>query len=142
MHGADDEAAQARVEHLDEDRAFGGVDGHAAVLADRLADRRERGRVEAQITHDLRAFEKALATALEVGRQHGGAAGAAGGEGLFEECPLHSTRSTKTWILPPQASPTSQARSLVTPELSSLGSPSAIILRACSMSAPSMQPAQ
>src|SRR5258708_2755122 len=116
MHGADDEAAQARVDPLDEDRAVGGVEGGAAVLADRLADRRERGRVEAQITHDLRAFEKALATAREVGRQHGGAAGAAGGKGLFEERALHSTRSTKPWLLPAQASPTSQPRSLCPPQ--------------------------
>src|SRR5260370_8658656 len=128
MHGTDDEAAQARVEHLDEDRAVGGVEGGAAVLADRLADRRERGRVEAQITHDLRAFEKALATAREVGRQHGGAAGAAGGKGLFEERELHSTRPTKTWILPPQPRPTSQPRSLVPPQPTSRRSPSATTL--------------
>src|SRR5260370_1220445 len=140
MHGTDDEAAQARVEDLDEDRALGGVDRCAAVLADRLADRRERGRVEAQRPHDFRAFEKALSTALEVRRQHGGASGAAGGKGLFEECQLHSTRSTKTWILPPQASPTSQARSLVTPKLRSRGSPSAMVLRPSSMTAPSTQP--
>src|SRR5258708_19727712 len=101
MHGADDEAAQARVEPLDEDRAVGGVEGGAAVLADRLADRRERGRVEAQITHDLRAFEKALATAREGGRQHGGAAGPAGGKGLFGGRERHYTRSPSSLLLPP-----------------------------------------
>ena len=42
--------------------------------------------------------------------------------------------STKTWILPPQASPTSQACSLVTPKSSSRGLPSLIVCSALARS--------
>src|ERR1700719_3892086 len=61
-------------------------------------------------------------------------------QNLVENAPLHSTRSTKIWILPPQARPTSQAWSLVTPKSSSRGLPSRIASSAPSTTAPSTQP--
>ena len=50
----------------------------------------------------------------------------AGRDDRVEKAPLHSTRSTKIWILPPQARPTSQAWSLVTPKSRRRGLPSRI----------------
>src|SRR6185437_6129062 len=140
MHGADDDAAQPRIEHLDEDRPVGALDSRAAILVHRLADGCESRRVEHEIAYNLGSFDQALTTALEVRRQDGAAPSAACREGFFEQRQLHSTRSTKTWILPPQARPTSQARSLVTPKLRSRGSPSAMVFKPSSITAPSTQP--
>src|SRR5262252_353770 len=51
-----------------------------------------------------------------------------------------STFSTNTWTLPPQARPTSQACSSVTPKSSSRGLPSLIASSASFTTAPSMHP--
>src|SRR5690606_26275838 len=57
------------------------------------------------------------------------------------ECRLfHATGSTNTSTLPPQARPTPQACSSVTPKSSSRGFPSLITSRASRTTAPSMQP--
>ncbi len=73
--------------------------------------------VEREIARCRAVLEEALAPGLEVGEQGRGAAFAARGQRLGEIGELHSTRSTKTWILPPQARPTSQACSLLTPKI-------------------------
>src|SRR3954469_16557909 len=52
----------------------------------------------------------------------------------------HDSFSTNTLTLPPQASPTSQARSCVTPKSSSCGTPESIVFIAASATAPSIQP--
>src|SRR5437762_12207116 len=57
-----------------------------------------------------------------------------------EKAALHSTRSTKISILPPQANPTSQACSLVTPKSRRRGLPSRIVSSASLTTAPSTQP--
>src|SRR5262249_41250567 len=87
-----------------------------------------------------RAFHEALHSRLQVRGEHRWLTGTARGKGPFEKRELHSTRSTKTRILPPQASPTSQARSLLTPKLKSRGWPSAMALSPSSITAPSTQP--
>src|SRR5216684_5802866 len=63
-----------------------------------------------------------------------------GGDHPIEVFGLHSTRSTKISILPPQARPTSQACSLVTPKSSMRGLPSRIVSSASVTTAPSTQP--
>src|SRR3954471_9008867 len=63
-----------------------------------------------------------------------------GGDHRIEKAALHSTRSTKISILPPQARPTSQACSLLTPKSRRRGLPSRIDASASSTTAPSTQP--
>src|SRR5262249_2397368 len=70
----------------------------------------------------------------------GGTSGPADGKRAVEKSALHSTRSTKTWILPPQASPTCQACSLLTPKSRSRGLPSLIASSASPITAPSTHP--
>src|SRR5580700_2600218 len=78
--------------------------------------------------------------ALQFGRQRDRTVVARGGEHRVEKAAPHSTRSTKIAILPPQASPTSQACSLVTPKSSIRGLPSRIVSSASPTTAPSTQP--
>src|SRR5580704_13074939 len=78
--------------------------------------------------------------ALQFGRQRDRTVVAHGSEHRVEKEAPHSTRSTKIAILPPQASPTSQACSLVTPKSSRRGLPSAIASSASWTTAPSTQP--
>src|SRR6185312_3028645 len=61
-------------------------------------------------------------------------------EQSIENVTLHCRASTKTCTLPPQASPTSQACSLVTPKSSNRGLPSLMAASASCTTAPSMQP--
>src|SRR4029077_7945617 len=65
---------------------------------------------------------------------------APGGQYRVEKVAPHSTRSTKISILPPQANPTSQACSLLTPKSSRRGLPSRIVSSASPTTAPSTQP--
>src|SRR5947208_16190399 len=65
---------------------------------------------------------------------------ARGGQHRVEKPALHSTRSTKISILPPQARPTSQACSLVTPKSRRRGLPSRIVSKASVTTVPSTQP--
>src|SRR5918999_3225265 len=53
---------------------------------------------------------------------------------------IRSTGSTKTWIRPPQLSPTDQASSLAMPNSSSSGSPVSMTSCARRITSPSMQP--
>src|SRR5262249_4083960 len=78
--------------------------------------------------------------ALQLSRQRDRAVLTAGGDHRVEKPALHSTRSTKTSILPPQASPTSQACSFVTPKSRRRGLPSRIVSSASVTTAPSTQP--
>src|SRR5438045_6995358 len=78
--------------------------------------------------------------ALQFGRQRDGAMVPPGGDHRIEKAALHSTRSTKISILPPQASPTSQACSLLTPKSRRRGLPSRIVSKASVTTAPSTQP--
>src|SRR5947209_16525865 len=78
--------------------------------------------------------------ALQLGRQRDRAVVACSGEHCVEKTALHSTRSTKISILPPQARPTSQACSLVTPKSRRRGFPSRIVSSASLTTAPSTQP--
>src|SRR3984893_14325313 len=78
--------------------------------------------------------------ALQLGRQRDRAVVPPGGDHRIEKAAVHSTRSTKTSILPPQANPTSQACSLVTPKSSMRGLPSRIVSSASVTPAPSTQP--
>ena len=83
--------------------------------------RRRRGAARRAPPRQRIGLEDALLAAREVGRQHHGALRAPGVEQAVERRALHSTRSTNTRTRPPQASPTSQASSLVTPNSSRRG---------------------
>ena len=65
--------------------------------------------VERQIALDLIAVEQQLPPARQICCQGDRAVVPRRRDNVVECSPLHSTRSTKIWILPPQASPTSQA---------------------------------
>src|SRR6266851_1238454 len=131
---------QRRVENLDEDRAARRFDGRRAVVADGYLDGRDCSWIEGEIAFSFRALNEGLKTGFEVGRERGGAAGCGRRRRLLEEIELHSTGSTKTCTLPPQARPTSQACSLLTPKSSRRGLPSLIASSASWTTAPSMQP--
>src|SRR5262249_24898495 len=77
---------------------------------------------------------------FELGGQRDRAACGFGGDHRLDVAALHSTRSTKISILPPQARPTSQACSSLTPKSSNRGLPSWIAACASSITAPSTQP--
>src|SRR3546814_13405919 len=81
-----------------------------------------------------------LAAVGEVGDQRRGALVGTGLLQAVEDDAFHSTRSTKTFTVPPQASPTSQACSSETPNSSSLGGAPAMIACASCTTAPPMQP--
>src|SRR5258707_6140874 len=147
MHRPDHEAAPRRAEHLDKDAAGGGIECPVAVGAQRFAHRADRGIVERQIAFrpispGLRRgrLEEQLMTALQLGRQRDRAVFPSGGDHRIEKAALHSTRSTKISILPPQANPTSQACSLLTPKSRRRGLPSRIVSSASVTTAPSTQP--
>src|SRR3546814_8082801 len=81
-----------------------------------------------------------LAAVGDVGDQCRGTLFGTGLLQAVEDDAFHSTRSTKTFTVPPQASPTSQACSSETPNSSSLGGAPAMISCASCTTAPSMQP--
>src|SRR5215469_10869882 len=140
MHRADDEAAMRRCQHLDEDRAAGRFNGAVSAALPNLAHAVEGCLVKRKITLDLIAIEQQLPTRCEIRCEGHRAVIPRGRHDMVECAPIHSTRSTKIWILPPQASPTSQAWSLLTPKSKSRGLPSRITSRASLTTAPSTQP--
>src|SRR5205085_9225606 len=111
-----------------------------AVGAQRVAHRRDRGLVECQLAFGAVAVEQELLPILQLGRQRDRAMLAPGGDHRVEKAALHSTRSTKISILPPQAKPTSQACSLLTPKSRRRGLPSRMVSSASVTTAPSTQP--
>ncbi len=84
-------------------------EGPVAAAAADLAKFVERGFVERQIALGTITVEQQLPAGREVGGERHRAVLARGGDDGIEDAALHSTRSTKIWILPPQARPTSQA---------------------------------
>src|SRR6185312_16657306 len=84
--------------------------------------------------------QEALLAAGQPGGQHDRALGGPRRLQPVEEFGGHPTFSTNTFSLPPQARPTSHARSSVTPKSSSWGAPVCIVCWATSATAPSMQP--
>src|SRR6185503_20286262 len=86
-------------------------------------------------------LEDPLLAALEVGRQDYRLLGARRSEETLQRRPLHSTGSTKMRMRPPQASPTFQAVSSVTPNSSERGLRSAMTASPASTTAPSTHPA-
>src|ERR671924_888600 len=140
MHGADDKAAPRRAEHLDKDLSRRRFHGRIAVAMQSRSHLVERGGVEFEIALGAQVVDQQLTAAGEVGGERDGSAVVARGDHRIENAPLHSTRSTKIWILPPQARPTSQAWSLVMPKSSSRGLPSRITSSASVTTAPSTQP--
>src|SRR5204862_3036012 len=78
--------------------------------------------------------------AFQFGRERHRAVLMPGRQPRVEKAALHSTRSTKISILPPQARPTSQACSFVTPKSRRRGLPSRIVSKASVTTAPSTQP--
>src|SRR5208283_5625177 len=84
--------------------------------------------------------QQRLLAARQAGRQHDRTLVVARRLQRGKRLRLHASFSTNTFTLPPQASPTSQARSSVTPKLSSCGVPVSIACIAASATAPSMQP--
>ena len=130
MHRAITKAAQRRVEDLDEDAAFGVSSVmlrsvRNASASPQTARRRARDRPDG-----LAPSSKAVRR-FAVGRQRHRAACRVGGNDRVEITALHSTARQRSAILPPQASPTSQACSSVTPKSRSRGSPSAMTSCAC-----------
>src|ERR1051325_6280435 len=77
---------------------------------------------------------------LQFGRERDRAVLMPGDQDHVEKTALHSTRSTKISIWPPQARPTSQACSFVTPKSRRRGLPSRIVSNASLTTAPSTQP--
>src|SRR5271167_2251717 len=126
MHGADHEAAPWRTKDLDKDPPLGRLQGHVAVAVQGLAHLGECRGVEGEVALGRSLVDQQLATGGEVGGKRDRTAFAAGRDHRIENAPLHSTRSTKIWILPPQARPTSQAWSLVMPKSNRRGLPSRI----------------
>src|SRR5215831_19711295 len=140
MHGADNKAAMRRRQHLDEYRASRRLDGSVAAALPSLAHLVECRAVERQIALGLLAIEQQLPAGRQIGCEGDRAVVPRRRHDMVERAPFHSTRSTKIWILPPQASPTSQAWSLLTPKSSSRGLPSRMTSRASLTTAPSTQP--
>src|SRR5437588_7041623 len=140
VYGADHEAAPRRAEHLDKDPASWGVQRCVAVAPQRLADGIQRCRIELQLAFCGVFIDQELVAAGEIGGECNRTALASGRDERIEQAPLHSTRSTKIWILPPQARPTSQAWSLVMPKSSTRGLPSRITSSPSVTTAPSTQP--
>src|SRR5215468_6414207 len=140
MHGADNKAAMRQRQHLDEHRASGRLDGSVAAATPSLAYLVEGRAFKRQITLGLLAIEQQLPAGRQIGCKRDRAVVPCRRHDMIKGAPFHSTRSTKIWILPPQASPTSQAWSLVTPKSRSRGLPSRIASSASSTTAPSTQP--
>src|SRR6516162_7641229 len=140
VHGPDDEAAMRRGQHFEEDRTGRRLDGAVAAAMPSFAHPVQRRIVEREIAFDLIAVEQQLPAGREIRRERNGAVVARRRHDMVENAPFHSTRSTKIWILPPQASPTSQAWSLLTPKSKSRGLPSRITSSASLTTAPSTQP--
>src|SRR5436305_4235459 len=140
MHRAHDKAAPRRAEHLDKDAARAGVECAVAVGAQGVAHRGERGLIEREIAFGAVAVQQQLMAALQLGRERDRTVLMPGGQDRVEKAASHSTRSTKTSILPPQARPTSQACSFVTPKSRRRGMPSRIVSKASVTTAPSTQP--
>src|SRR3546814_13538523 len=97
-------------------------------------------RRQIEITGIIAAELQPLAAVGEVGDQRRGALVGTGLLQAVEDDAFHSTRSTKTFTVPPQASPTSQACSSEPQNSSSLGGAPAMIACASCTNAPSMQP--
>src|SRR5439155_11134132 len=127
-------------EDLDEDAPFGCFQGQIAVAVQRLSHLRQCGRVECEVALGGAVVDQQLSAGGEVGGECERTALAAGCDHRVENAPFHSTRSTKIWILPPQARPTSQAWSLVMPKSRSRGLPSRITSSPSVTTAPSTQP--
>src|SRR5215468_5917355 len=140
MHGADNKAAMRQRQHLDEHRASGRLDGSVAAATPSLAYLVEGRAFKRQITLGLLAIEQQLPAGRQIGCERDRAVVPRSRHDMIKGAPFHSTRSTKIWILPPQASPTSQAWSLLTPKSRSRGLPSRITSSASLTTAPSTQP--
>src|ERR1700730_4449383 len=140
MHRTNDEAAMEWREDFYEDTAGPSLDGPVAAGTPSLAHPVERRLVERQIPLGMLALEQQLPARSQIGCESDAAVLSLRRQNLVENAPLHSTRSTNIWILPPQARPTSQAWSLVTPKSRSRGLPSRIPSSASSTTAPSTQP--
>src|SRR3546814_17851298 len=99
-------------------------------------------RRQIEITEIIAAELQPLAAVGEVGDQRRGALVGTGLLQAVADDAFHSTRSTKTFTVPPQASPTSQACSSETPNSSSLGGAPAMIACAPRPPAPPLRPEQ
>ena len=141
MHGADDDEAYRRIEHVDEDLAVAPRDRHALVAAKRIFQRRRQilsqdrlanGRGSARRWQDCvtSATLRRASTSLDEPMQHA----------IRRAVASCASGSTKMRMEPPQASPTFQAVLSSTPNSSAFGSPVAITSAASVMTSASTQP--
>src|SRR6185312_5540905 len=140
VHRADDKATAGRAEDLDQDLTRRRVERRGASAADRVPHGLATGIVEFELALESVIVEEELGAAGDIGREHGRAGFACGGEHRVEIFALHSTRSTKIATLPPQARPTSQAWSSLMPKSRRRGFPSLMTSCASPITAPSTQP--
>src|SRR5262249_32785842 len=139
VHGADDDQAKWWVERLEKDRAAVLLDGGRLVACGGEPRGVEQGGGDV-IGHCAVRARKPLRPVRESRHQAPRALGERVGTQLLEQRSFHSISSTNTCTCPPQASPTSHAISLVTPNSRRRGMPSLITAIASRITAPSMQP--
>src|SRR5260370_42402653 len=140
MDRADDKAAPWRAEHLNKNPARASFQRDIAIGAKGVAHRRALCVIERELAGEPIAVEQQLRAARQIGGERHRARLAPGGDHRIEVSGLHSTRSTKISILPPQARPTSQASSSAMPKSKRRGFPSRITSCASPTTAPSTQP--
>src|SRR5579864_8634910 len=140
MNRANHKAAPRRAEHLDEDTALRRIQCNIPVGTQSLAHCPDGSLVELEVALELTAMQEKLRARFQLRRQRNRTPLGVGGDHRLDVPALHSTRSTKISILPPQARPTSQACSSLTPKSRRRGLPSWIAAWASSITAPSTQP--
>src|SRR5262249_226366 len=140
MHCADNKAAPRGAQHLDKDAACRSDDRSVAAGAPGFPHGGERDLVERQVTLDAIAVEQQLATPAHIAANDRRALIVPRVTQRVEDPAFHQPGSKKPSILPPQARPTSQACSFVTPKSNKRGLPSRIAASAASTTAPSTQP--
>ena len=121
MHGADDDEARGRSEHVDEDFAIASRQGHAPVQAEGLGKRRRQivPEILRRMRERARAGWRALSPAPPCVRAAMSPASRCSTRDASPTPP--SSGSTKMRMVPPQASPAFQAVSSSTPNSSTLG---------------------
>ncbi len=113
VHGADEDEADGRGVHPEEDLAPPGLDRAGLVAQDRLARLGEEQRIP--VVAGLPGAEHPRLAGGQPGGEHGGAPRSEVHEQLVQDLPPHPMRSTYTSMLPPQGRPALQACSSVTP---------------------------
>src|SRR5690349_11999332 len=141
MHGAHQQQTRRRVVNLGEQLSIGGIERSAFVGIERLSHFRALRLAEAEFAGCAAILmNDRLAAILKARHQRYGDFSGAVGQHLLEDRSFHSSASSQICSLPPQARPTSQACSSVTPKSSSRALAPAITSCASRTTAPSMQP--